>query len=234
MGDQRNSDFMRGFKAGLTAGVLFSVIFFNWGIYALQKGFPPLLLPVFTFLVFAAPAQYAVVDMMGASIPIWQFVLVGVMANVRFFVWGLAMSHFVKHVALRRFLPWAFFVGASTFVLPLSDKRNNPNADYFSYYKGVVVAAVPITVLGTISALAFHGNLSPTLAYASALFFPVYFAILLINDIKKKSEAICVVATFLLTPKLELMLPGWGTILSALIFTTLSVGVKAWIRQAGW
>ncbi|MBI5177867.1 MAG: AzlC family ABC transporter permease [Nitrospinae bacterium] len=230
----KDPDFRRGFRAGLGAGITFMVIFFGFGVYAMDRGFPPLLIPLFTALVFAAPAQYAVVDMAGSAAALWQFIAVGSLVNLRFFVWGLAMSHFVRHVPPRRMLPWAQFVAASTFLLPLFDKRKNPSADFFSYYRGVVCASVPMTLVGTVLGMAAHGGLPPVIAYVSTLVFPVFFCVLLVGDLKKKIEGFTVLCAFALAPFAEVALPGWGILMAAFLSATLSLGAHIWMRRTGW
>ncbi len=230
----KHPDFRRGVKAGLVAGVSFFFIFFSFGIYAMHRHFPAQLIPLFTILVYAAPAQYAVVDMMGSSASIWQLILVGVMVNVRFFVWGLAMSHEVRHVPLRKMLFWSYFVAASTFLIPLFDKRKNPGSDFYTFYRGVVTAAFPMMLCGTLLGMAVQEALPPSLVFASSLLLPVYFGLLLVSDIKKKIEVFSVSLTFLVTPLVEIQFPGWGVIFSAVLLATTALGARVWMRRAGW
>lgn len=228
----QNADFRRGFKAGLALGVTFIAIFSGYAIAAIQKGLEPALTFLFTVIVFAAPAQYAVVDMIGSGAALWQLILVGILMNVRFFIMSLTMSHFVRQVPLKKLLPWTYFVAASPFLLALFDKRKNRDADFLKFFIGVVCAGLPLTYAGTLLGIVVQSGLPPLLTFAALLFFPVYFTVLIVGDVKKRLEIFTVLASFFLAPFIELAMPGWGIILSALVAATAAIGIHKWIRKA--
>lgn len=227
------TDYRRGFKAGLIAGATFVPIFAGFGILAVQKGLSPALAIMTTVIVFAAPAQYLIADMIGSAAAVWQFIIAGILMNTRFFIMSLTMSHFVRHVPLKKVLPLAHFVNATTFFLALFDKRKNKDADFFSYFCGVASAGFPATVLGTLLGVMIYKDLPPLFLFASSLFLPVYLSILIAGDVKKKLEITIVVSCFIAAPFAEILAPGWGVVLAALVSATAAVGTKAWMQKAG-
>ncbi|MEE8429899.1 MAG: AzlC family ABC transporter permease [Candidatus Desulfatibia sp.] len=227
------TDYRRGFKAGLIAAGTLVPIFVGFGILAVQKGLSPALALITTVIVFASPAQYLIADMIGSSAAVWQFIITGILMNTRFFIMSLTMSHFMRHVPLKKVLPLAHFVAATPFLLTLFDKRKNKDADFFSYFCGVASAVFPATLLGTVLGFIVYEDLPPILLFASSLFLPVYFSILIASDVKKKLEIIVVVSCFMAAPFAEVLAPGWGVVLAALISATVAVGIKAWMQRAG-
>jgi len=134
-------------------------------------------------------------------------------------------------VPLKSLLPWSHFVAASTFLLSLFEKRKNDSVDFFAYFRGVACAAVPMTLIGTLLGLAMQSALPPLLIFSTSLFFPVYFTILLVSDIKKKLETAAVSIAFILTPIVELYLPGWGVTVAALSAATAVSGIRLWMQR---
>jgi len=227
-----NADFRRGAKTGLTLGITLLTVFTGFGIYALQKGLEPGLAFLFTAVVFALPAQYAVVDLVGGSASVSQMILVGVLVNARFFVMSLTMTHFVSHERIKKLFPWIAYVAASTFLTSLFDKRRHADSDFFSFYRGVVFVAVPMTLVGTLLGLALKDTLPPILMFASSLFLPVYFTLLLVNDVKRKHEIAVVLISFFSTPAVETLIPGWGLVATAVSSATVVASFRLWTHQA--
>ncbi len=227
------TDYRRGFKAGLIAGATVVPILTGFGILAVQKGLSPALALMTTVVMFASPTQYLIADMIGNATAVWQFIITGILMNTRFFIMSLTMSHFVRHIPLRKVLPLAHFVNASTFMLSLFDKRKNKDADFFSYFCGVASVAFPATFLGTLLGVIIYEDLPPLFLFASSLFLPVYFSILIADDVKKKLEITIVVSCFMAAPFAEILAPGLGVVLAALISATVAVGTKAWMQRAG-
>jgi predicted branched-subunit amino acid permease len=111
----------------------------------------------------------------------------------------------------------AQFVAASSFLLTFfQSRKRDQTLDLHDFFLGLVSAAFSAAVAGTVIGVTFGAGLPPVFAFGASLFLPVYFALLLAGDVKGGYEIAAVLCGFALTPPVELLLPGWGVIVSAL------------------
>jgi predicted branched-subunit amino acid permease len=78
-------------------------IFMGFGVSAALAGVPASAAMLMSGLIYAVPAQYAILDL-AVSTPagVGQLALVGAMANLRFFVMGLWMAQAFRDVPKRK------------------------------------------------------------------------------------------------------------------------------------
>lgn len=216
-----NRDFKRGFKAGSTIVPTFVAIFIGLGVAASLLHIPALATLLSTVAIFAAPAQFAMVDVAAHSSALVQIVSVGVLVNLRFFVMSMTLSTLFAHVPKRRLAIWAQFVTASSYLVTFFESRRatDGSQDLFDFYRGVVAAAFPAAVIGTVLGVWFGTGLPPVFNFAATLFLPVYFTLLITSEQKSRNETLAVMLGFLVTPLFEAVVPGWG-----LFIVALSVG----------
>lgn len=210
-----------GWRAGLRASLsivpTFVAIFAGFGIAAEVAGVPAWGALGLTLAVFAAPAQFAMIELAGQGpSAIAQMVVAGILINLRFLLMSLALSHLFGRVGRARLLLSAQFVIASSYLLTFFRSRRQPPADLHAYFRGIAAATLPAALLGTALGLAFGRELSPVAAFGATLFLPVYFALLLANETKGRREGAAVLGGLLLAPPVEYALPGWGIFVTAL------------------
>lgn len=210
---------MSGAKRGLRAGVRAAIpivptflgIFTSFGIAAHVAGVPPWAALLMTVLVFAAPAQFAMIDAAG----VWQMIAAGILVNLRFFLMSLTLSQ-VLRAPRRRLLVYAQFVIATSTLLTFFAARRRARVDVPAFFRGVILLAFPAALVGTVLGLVFGMRLPPLLAFGATLFLPIYFALLLAGDLKGRYEIAAALLGFALTPFAEYAVPGWGVFLTAL------------------
>lgn len=212
-----------GWRAGLRASLsivpTFVAIFAGFGVAAQVAGVPAWGALGLTVTVFAAPAQFAMIELAGhgqGAGAVAQMIVAGVLVNLRFLLMSLTLSHMFGRVPRRRLLLSAQFVIASTYLLTFFRSRAEPPVDLHAYFRAIGAATLPAALAGTALGLAFGQGLPAVLAFAATLFLPVYFALLLANETRGRREAGAVFGGLLLTPLVEHVLPGWGIFVTAL------------------
>ncbi len=168
-----------------------------------------------TLAIYAAPAQYAILDLAGSGATVLQLTAVGVLANLRFFVMSVTLSHMFKEVPARKLLTWAHFVAATPFLLTFFQSRREDHGNLFDYYRGIAIPMFPAVIIGSIAGIVLSGGMPPAFVFGTALFMPIYFSLLLAAEVKGGYEMGAVALGLSLTPPLELLAPGWGLSLAA-------------------
>lgn len=204
-------------RAGLPVAATFVAVYIGYGLAAEVAAVPDWATLALTLMVFAAPAQFAMVDVAhqgsGATV---QMILAGILINLRFFVMSLTLSQLFGRLSRAQLLVSAQFVVASSYLLTFFRSRREPPIDPHLFFRGVAFTTLPGAFLGTVLGLTFGAALSPVLAFGTTLFLPVYFALLLANDVKGRAEWSAAAGSLLLTPIVEYVLPGWGIFVTAL------------------
>lgn len=215
----------RGLRAGLRAAVpivpTFLGIFTSFGILAHVAGVPPWAALLMTIAVFAAPAQFAMIDAAG----MWQMIAAGILVNLRFFPMSLALSQLV-HAPRWRKLLMAQFLIATSYLLTFFAARRRPRSELPAFFLGVASMAFPAAVAGTTLGLVFGIGLPALLAFGATLFLPIYFSLLLAGELKARYEVAAALLGFALTPFAEYAVPGWGVFLAALGVGALVTAVE--------
>lgn len=210
-----------GWRAGLRASLsivpTFVAIFAGFGIAAEVAGVPAWGTIGLTLAVFAAPAQFAMIDLAGQGpSAIAQMIAAGILVNLRFLLMSLTLSHLFGRVRRSRLLLSAQFVIATSYLLTFFRSRRQPPIELHAYFRGIAAATLPAALLGTVLGLSFGKELPPVAAFGATLFLPVYFALLLASETKGRREGGAVLGGLLLTPPVEFALPGWGIFVTAL------------------
>ena len=210
--------FSESFKDGVRAvapvtPTIFS-IFMGFGISASLAGVPASATMLMSALIYAVPAQYAILDVAtGGAAGIIQLALVGAMANLRFFVMGMWMAQAFRGTPLKRALSLCHFVAATPFLLLFLKSKKRDGTDLFEFYKGISAVLPVPSMLGTATGIAIGAALPGPLKFGAALFMPIYFGILLASELKGKPEMAAVGLGAALTPVAEALAPGWGLLL---------------------
>ncbi len=203
-------------RAGSSVVPTFVAIFIGVGIAAEVAGVSPAAALLSSVAVFAAPAQFAMFDLSMQDGVLLQVISVGVLVNLRFFVMSLTLTKFFHHVPPRRMTYWAQFVSASSYLVTFFQSRRNESVDLFDFYRGVVLMTFSAAVVGTAIGILIGAGLPALLAFGATLFLPIYFSLLLVGETRGRRETGAVLIGLVLTPPLELMLPGWGIFIAAI------------------
>ncbi|MFP5349823.1 MAG: AzlC family ABC transporter permease [Gammaproteobacteria bacterium] len=211
-----------GVRAAIGAAPTFFSVFLSFGIAAQVSDAPLWAALALTLVVFASPAQFAMLDAANAL----QMIVAGVVVNLRFFMMSLSLSHLFGRRSRRELLVSAHFVAATSYLLTFFAARKRPGLATHAYYRGVVAVAFPASVVGTLLGFAVGATLPPLVAFGATLFLPIYFALLLANDLRGRYEVGAALAGFIATPMAEYVLPGWGMFVAALGVGALVTAVE--------
>lgn len=215
--DRRTASWREGVRAGLSVAPTFIAVNGAFGLAAQVAGVPAWAAFALTLGVFAAPAQFAIVELAARSPPAMaQMIVVGILINLRFFVMSLTLAKLFGPLPRAKVLLSAQLVVASTHLMTFFRVRREPPVDAHAYFRGVAAGLIPAPVTGTALGVMFGRALPPVLSFGTTLLLPVYFALLLANDVKSRAEVAAAIGSFVLTPLVEYMLPGWGTFVAAL------------------
>ncbi|MGA8259426.1 MAG: AzlC family ABC transporter permease [Arenicellales bacterium] len=216
-----------GFKAGANVVPTFVVMFFGVGLASGLAHMPHLVTVLTSLVVFAAPAQFAMADVAHQGGGIIQMITIAIVVNLRFFVMSLTLaSTFTGNSRLTN-LVWCPFISATTYLTTFFHWRAGRVADPFAFYQGVVLAVLPAALIGTAVGMWFGTGMPALMAFGATLFLPVYFSLMLAGEKQTRNESAAVVLGFLLTPLVEVVLPGWG-----LFVVALTVGLALNFRAA--
>lgn len=210
------SDLKQGLRAGANVVPTFGFMFLGYGLAASVAAIPEWAALSLTLLVFAAPAQFAVADVAAQGGGVVQIISIAVVVNLRFFVMSLTLAGTFDRDRRWSHLLWCQFVSATTYLTTFFYWRRADFGDPFRFYQGVVLVAVPAALAGTAVGLWLGTGLPALLAFAATLFLPVYFSLMLAGERQSRREFGAVVLGFLMTPPMEVLLPGWGLFLVAL------------------
>ena len=208
-----SKSFIEGARDAAPLAPSFFFIFMGFGMMAAVAGMSPAAAMAMTVMVYAAPAQYAMVDMaLSTPAGVAQLAIVGALANLRFFVMGLSLSHLLPGMSRGGAMLWGHFVAATPFLLVYLRSRKEPPADLLEYYKGLSLTLPVFAVSGVAAGLLAGGSAPAPLSFGLMLFMPVYFTLLLTSELKWGREAAAVVMGAALTPLAEIAAPGWGLV----------------------
>lgn len=192
-------------------------------------------------LVYAGPAQYAVVEPLAAGKPAVQILIATVLMNLRFLPMSAAMAPYFRRVKRTRLLWASHFISASSFVVPYvrfqrEEKNSGASAaekseEHLDFFLGIGVTACAVWVAGT--ALGYWAALRMPLGYEEGLKFilPAYFASVIAMDLRESSAVIVCVVAFLAAVPAALWNADWGWMLAAIAVATIGWRVEEWRRD---
>ncbi len=193
--------FLLGLRESAPVAVSFVISFFAIGALSRASELTLIQTVAMTGLVFAGPAQYAILSFFtsGASLPI---ILISVLViNFRFLIMAFNLLPVFRGVPRRYILPALPMLSASTFALTSMGTDSKPSGwDNFQYYLGVCLGSFPVAVLMAAVGYVLSANLSPELTKTVPVILPIYFAVLLAKDWKKWGSLAAAGTAFCLHP----------------------------------
>jgi predicted branched-subunit amino acid permease len=233
--------FRQGVKAAVPVWIAFIPSSFALGMAAKSYGLTWEEIVLMSALVYAGPAQYAVVEPLAAGKPALQILIATVLMNLRFLPMSAAMAPYFRRVKRTRLLWASHFISASSFVVPYirfqSEEKNGGKADraenseaHLDFFLGVGATAYCVWVAGT--ALGYWAALKMPSGYEEGLRFilPAYFASVIAMDLREWLAAgVCAVA-FLLAIPAAMWNQDWGWMIAAIAVATIGWRIEEWRR----
>lgn len=209
------TSFEQGFRDALPVGVSFFFLFLAVGGASRVAGLSTLQSTVMSLVVFAAPAQFAIFDLMARQRPWLDILAVTALVNSRFFVMAAALLPYFRGIPTTRVLLALPMLSASTFALPFIRFKQGNETRPFHYYLGVAAGSYPVAVVATTAGVFLVHGLPDVFIQALRMILPVYFATLLAREWPKPRPLIAGFLGFTLTPLVEVVVPGFGLLATA-------------------
>ena len=235
--------FRQGVKAAVPVWIAFIPSSFALGMAAKGYGLRWEEIVLMSALVYAGPAQYAVVEPLAAGKPAVQILIATVLMNLRFLPMSAAMAPYFRRVKRTRLLWASHFISASSFVVPYirfqreeqsgaaredSVKKSEANLDFFL---GIGTTACCVWIAGT--ALGYWAALKMPAGYEEGLRFilPAYFASVVAMDLRDWVAGIVCVVAFVMAVPAALWNQDWGWMIAAIAVATIGWRIDEWRRN---
>jgi predicted branched-subunit amino acid permease len=238
-----SKSFRQGVKAAVPVWVAFIPSSFALGMAAKGYGLAWEEIVLMSALVYAGPAQYAVVEPLATGKPALQILIATVLMNLRFLPMSAAMAPYFRRVKRGRLLWASHFISASSFVLPYvrfqqeekdSAIAGNPaktSDDNLSFFLGIGMTAFGVWVAGT--AVGYWAALSipPGFEEAFKFILPAYFACIIAVELRERTASAICILSFLAAVPAALWDPDWGWMLTAIAVATFGWRINEWRRR---
>lgn len=215
MADSPKRSFLLGLREAIPVGVSFFFLFLAVGVASKTAGLNVLHSMLMSVVMFAAPAQFAVLDLMAHQRPWLDILAATFIINSRFFVMTATLLPYFRGTPVPRVLAALFMLSASTFVVPFMKFRQTADVRPFEYYLGVSAGSYPVAVVATGLGLLMVQGLSPQLLDTFRMILPIYFTTLLAKEWPKCRPLLAGLLGFVGTPLGELLSPAFGMMLVA-------------------
>jgi predicted branched-subunit amino acid permease len=233
--------FRQGVKAAVPIWIAFVPSSFALGMAASSYGLHWEEIVLMSALVYAGPAQYAVVEPLALGKPAVQIIIATVLMNLRFLPMSAAMAPYFRRVKRTRLLWASHFISASSFVVPYvrfqrEEKRSGASTreksdENLDFFLGIGTTAWAVWVAGT--ALGYWAALRMPSGYEEGLKFilPAYFASVIAMDLRESSAVIVSIVAFLAAVPAALWNADWGWMLAAIAIATIGWRIDEWRRD---
>lgn len=231
-----------GIKAAIPVWLAFIPSSFALGVAAKAHDLHWGEIVLMSALVYAGPAQFAVLEPLGAGKPAWQILLTTLLVNLRFLPMSAAIAPYFRRTRRARLFLAAHFISASSFVLPYLRFQQEEKESFaargaargernLGFFLGLAMTSCLVWVAGT--AMGYWAALSVPAGFGEGMKFilPGYFACLLVTEVRGWTASLVCVLSFLAAVPGALWNPDWGWILSAFLIATIASGIERWTRR---
>lgn len=216
--------FRAGFVEAVPVAISFFFLFLAVGAVSASAGLGSMQATVMTILIFAAPAQLVIAEMVTHQ-NWWAATFMTVVINFRFAVMAAALLPFFTSVPKGRLLAGLSMLSASTFGVSFLKFRHEveEKTDFkpFDYYLGVSAIAFSSAIVST--AIGYHlaTRINASMSDIIKMILPVYFTTMLAKEWGKTKLLAAAGLGFVATSVTEALIPNFGLIISALVVGTV-------------
>jgi predicted branched-subunit amino acid permease len=237
-----SKSFRQGVRAAVPVWIAFIPSSFALGMAAKGYGLGMEEIVLMSALVYAGPAQYAVLEPLAAGKTALQIIIATVLMNLRFLPMSAAMAPYFRRVGRARLLWASHFISASSFVLPYvrfqqeeqesasTGTASKTSDENLSFFLGIGMTAFCVWVAGT--AVGYWAALSIPAGFEEVFKFilPAYFACILVIDLRERMPAAVCILSFLVAVPAALWNVDWGWMLAAIAVATIGWRIEEWRR----
>ena len=239
-----SASFREGARAAVPVWIAFTTSSFALGVAAKGHGLHWGEITLMSALVYAGPAQFAVLEAFGAGKPVLQILFATLLLNLRFLPMSATLAPYFRGAGRLRLYFASHFISASSFVVPYFHFQRQkqasrpgetavPRSDSnLGFFLGVGVTSCTVWVAGT--AVGYWAALHVPSGFDEGMKFilPGYFACLLASEVKGRMAALVCVASLIFAVPGALWNPDWGWMVTALMVATTVWGMEEWTRRA--
>ena len=216
-GDHAARSFQHGLRDSVPLGISFFFIFLAVGAASKAVGLTLGTATIMSLVVFAAPAQLAIFDLMGHHRPWLDILAATVIINARFFVMSATLLPYFRGTPLPRILAAMPMLSASTFTVPFIRFKQAADVRPFAYYLGVSAGSYPVAGAATALGLLLVQDIPGWALESLKMILPIYFTTLLAREWPNRLPLLAGLAGFVITPFAEIAAPAAGMILTPLL-----------------
>lgn len=237
--------FRQGVKAAIPVWVAFIPSGIALGIAAQAHGLRLHEILFMSAVVYAGPAQFAVLAPLATGAPALQTVLAAVLINLRFLPMSMTLAPFFTGIKRRSLLFASHFISASSFVIPylqFQKEKESPATSSLSpeargqsnmqFFLGVGTTNFTVWLIGTAVGYEIAQTLPKTLDEALKFILPAYFAALLTLDVRGPVLGAICLASLLLAIPAVMWSTDWGWIVMAVAVVTAGWSLERWTARA--
>lgn len=216
--------FVRGLKLGLPIFLGYAPIGAAFGIVARGLGFTPLQAAVCSGTALAGAGQLIALQLLGAGAGVAAVVFTTAIVNLRYILFGAALSQHVTGMPLLRQAFLAYTLTDETFAVNIDDSRRETAS--FASMAGVGVIAWAGWVLGTTVGALAAGAIGDPTRFGVQFAMPAMFTALLVAQAEDRTHVLTAVVAAIFAIGLMLILPDpWYLIVAPILAATVATVV---------
>ena len=234
--------FRQGMRAAVPIWIAFVPSSIAWGIAAQAHGLALQEILLMSALVYSAPAQFAVLAPLAEGKSALQVLIAGFLMNLRFLPMSATLAPFFRGVKRLPLALASHVVSASSFIVPylqFEKERETAPADAgagavvdgranLAFFVGVGATSFFVWVIGTGIGYGVALGFPPGFEEPLKFILPGYFAGLLAVEMRDRAVALVCLASLLAAVPGDLMSPGWGWLISAIVVATCGWILRGW------
>lgn len=225
MGSARRAALL-GARDALPVTVTFSFLFVAVGAAGQAGGLDLWQGVAMTALVFAAPAQFAAIELIEARAWLPAVLAVAVI-NFRFMLMAASIAPYLGQPSRRTLFPALQMLSASTFATSFPRLRGGEIDHPFAFYIGVCLGAFPTAVTATAVGYLVQSGTPAWMQALLVTLLPVYFSTFLARAWPNARFLVAGLLGFFLTPLVELVVPGFALVVTSLLVAAFLLLVEA-------
>ena len=177
-----------------------------------------------TIFIFALPAQVILADQIAREVPLWTAVLAVGFTGVRLLPMTVSLMPHLRGAGRPKPLDYlaAHFIAVTMWIESLRRIPFLPRGMRVSYYFGLAVILVGVSVAGAVAGYLLADRLPRTVAAALIFLTPIYFTLGLLGSARARADYAPILLGFCAAPIFMRIAPSFDLVAAGLFGGTLS------------
>ncbi len=212
--------FFTGMREAMPVTLTFSFLFLAVGAASQSGGLSVYQGLFMTAMVFAAPAQFAAIELI--AVEAWVPAMLAIIViNFRFLLMATSITPYLGTPPRKALFPALQMLSASTFATSFPHLCKGGVSHPFSFYLGVCLAAFPTALAATGLGYLVDADDLPWLQDLLITLLPVYFATFIALAWPNTRFLLAGLMGFLVTPLFSEFFSGFGLVVAALLIAAV-------------